>query len=325
MAAVVQNPGKKFQWAPLLQGVEGNGKTLLINVLSRSVGLRYTHLPNSRELANKFTGWLAGKLFIGIEEVYTADRAELLEALKPLITNLRIEIQSKGEDQITGDNRANFILTTNHRDAIRKTANDRRYCIFFTAQQGYEDLEACGMSGLYFPQLYKWFETEGYAIANEYLHNFQIPDEFNPAGKCHRAPHTSSTEEAMYYSNGIVEQEIIEAVSECRPGFCGGWISSMALKRLLEVLKRNISPQKQFSMLRGMKYMPHPAWGDNGRVDNVIDDCGYTGRPRLWITRDNPAQTVRTKKEALRIYQEAQRNATPICPFNKVNYGGKCL
>src|SRR3546814_19247025 len=62
----------------------------------------------------------------------------------------RVEIQRKGVDQFTADNRANFILTSNRRDAINKTANDRRYAVFFTAQQSAEDKTRDGLTDAYF-------------------------------------------------------------------------------------------------------------------------------------------------------------------------------
>ena len=46
-AALVQHPGVKFQWAPLLQGVEGNGKTFFSHALEHCVGRRYTHHPKA--------------------------------------------------------------------------------------------------------------------------------------------------------------------------------------------------------------------------------------------------------------------------------------
>ena len=143
MAACVQHIGTKFQWTPLIQGCEGNGKTIFISCIAASVGHRYTHLPNASDLGGngaKFNSWLQNKLFIGVEEIYVSDRREVSDALKPLITNSRVEIQGKGADQITGDNRANFMMCSNHKDAILKTRGDRRYCVFFTAQQEVEDL-----------------------------------------------------------------------------------------------------------------------------------------------------------------------------------------
>src|ERR1700748_2007553 len=107
LAAIVQYPGYKFQWAPLIQGIEGNGKTFIVTAISKAVGDRYMHLPNVNDLAEsgaKFTGWLRGKLFLGFEEVRTTDRRSMVETLKQMVTNSRMEIQNKGVDQVTGDN-----------------------------------------------------------------------------------------------------------------------------------------------------------------------------------------------------------------------------
>src|SRR5690606_38441307 len=101
-------PGVKFQWMPLIQGVEGNGKSLLLNIVAHAVGHRYSHFPNASELGNsgqKFNAWIQNRLFIGVQEIYVSDRREVSDALKPLITDSKIEIQGKGMDQVTGDNR----------------------------------------------------------------------------------------------------------------------------------------------------------------------------------------------------------------------------
>lgn len=287
MAACVQHIGSKFQWAPLIQGVEGNGKSLITTCVSFAVGHRYTHLPDANDLANKFNSWLLGKVFIGIEEVYTQDRRELIEALKPMITNMRIGLQGKGKDQITGDNRANFILNTNHKDAIIKTRNDRRYCVFYTAQQEVTDLEKYGMTGDYFPDLYEWLRGDGFAIVNEFLHTYQIPDKYNPAKGCHRAPHTSSTNEACIMSLGGIEQEVMEAIEEERYGFANGWISSFAFDKMLDDRRdsKRIPRRKRREILKSLGYDWHPGL-INGRVNNPIAAEG--GKPKLYIHRDNP-------------------------------------
>lgn len=311
MAACCQYPGVKFQWMPLLQGMEGNGKTFFIRALSFAIGNRYTHLPNAQDISNKFNAWVCGKLFIGLEEVYTVDKQEKLEALKPLITNARVEIQGKGTDQITGDNRANFFGCSNHKDAIRKTWNDRRYSVFFTAQQDPGDLERWGMQGDYFPQLYAWANADGYAIVNDFLRSYPIPDALNPATHCHRAPETSTTREAVMASLGSVEQEILEAVEEGRPGFAGGWISSLALDRLLDErrLAARVPQSKRRGLLRTLGYDYHPALTD-GRVNNVIPDPAGHGKPRLYIRSDCPAYGLMMANEVTRAYLEAQTGVT---------------
>lgn len=316
MAAVVQYPGRKFQWAPLVQGVEGNGKTLIITALSQCVGDRYTHLPNTEDLVAggaKFTGWLQNKLFIGLEEIYTGERRNMMDALKPLITNSRIEIQAKGQDQFTGDNRANFVACSNHKDAVPKTANERRWAIFFTAQQKVEDLAAHGMGGNYMPALYNWFwgrdefdgHTPGAAIINHFLRSYAIPDALNPTKDMHRAPDTSSTNEAIGLSVGGIEQAILEAIGEERPGFAGGWVSSMAVDRLLVQLKaeRRVPPNRRRIILEGLGYFYHPALED-GRVPNAVTPDN--GRTRLFAKRGHPINVLSTVQTVCKIYQECQ-------------------
>jgi hypothetical protein len=324
LAALVQHPGVKFQWAPLLVGMEGNGKSLIGRCIEHCVGSRYSHTPNANDIDNKFNGWLQGKLLILLEEVYTADRANLIEVLKPLITNSRVEIQGKGQDQRTGDNRANFLLFSNHKDAIRKTGTDRRYAIFFTAQQETGDMERDGMVGSYFPDLYNWLREEGYEIVNEWLRSYPIPVELNPAitvgGQSHRAPETSSTAEALANSLGGIEQEIQEAISEGRPGFCGGWISSLALGRLLDEkrLSSKVPRNKRAEMLRKMGWVPHTAM-PGGRVASVIPFDN--GKPVLYVERGSLLLGLQEQASVVRRYIDAQTGGSEqgaISPFSLV-------
>lgn len=322
MAAIVQYPGVKFQWWPLIQGMEGNGKSLIIRVLAFAVGQRYSHMPNAKDIDNKFNAWLRNKLFIGVEEIYTADRQDKIDALKPIITNDRIELQGKGNDQVTGDNRANGVMCSNHRDAIRKTLGDRRHCVFYTEQQEPGDLEKAGMSGDYFPDLYEWLRTEGYAIFNHYLRTYEIPKELNPATHCHRAPMTSTTMEAIIASMGGVEQEVLEAIDEGRPGFCGGWVSSTALDVLLDGLKKgtSITKNKRRDMLRSLGYDWHPALVD-GRVHNPITDSGRVTRPRLYVKKGSVAASLQTATDAVRHYQESQLSGLPAGTVASAAFG----
>jgi len=317
MAAVVQYPCVKFQWAPLIQGCEGNGKSLLTRCLTAAIGERYTHLPNAADLSNKFNSWILGKLFIGVEEVYAADRREVLDALKPMITNDRIELQGKGSDQVTGDNRANFFMCTNHKDAILKTRTDRRFAVFYTPHQEDGDIERDGMGGSYFPNLYRWLrEEDGYAIVTNYLATYAIPDALNPATSCHRAPETTSTNEAVALSLGGVEQDLMEVVEQGRPGFCNGWISSMAFDRFLEERRdsRRIPPNRRKDILHALGYILHPHL-KSGRTSSVVPLDG--GKPRLYIRRNHSAATLTRGADIVAAYLEAQApDARTVAPVS---------
>ena len=304
MSACVQHQGTKFQWAPLLQGVEGNGKTLFARCVEQAVGERYTHWPMAKKLGKDFNAWMQGKVFYAVEDIYVPDsKREILEDLKPMITGTKLEIELKGVDQFAGEICGNFMFNSNHRDAIRKTENDRRFCVFYTAQQAKADLARDGMTGNYFRDLYDWLREDGYAIVNELLYTYAIPAEFNPAGDCQRAPVTSTTHEAIAASMGSVEQEINEAVEQGIPGFAGGWVSSTMLERFLEERRLpRLSPLKRKQMLEAMGYTLHPALAD-GRVNNLVTPDN--GKPRLYVRRDALVLQITSAAEAARQYEAA--------------------
>ena len=282
MAALIQYKGIKFTWCVIVQGVEGNGKSFLNEVLAYCIGRQYVHSPKSSDLTGKFNGWMENKLLITVDDIYQSSW-DMLEILKPMITNRHQEIERKGIDKVTREVFCNFILNTNHQDGIRKTKNDRRFAPLFTAQQEREHIERDGMGGSYFPDLFKWFNEEGGAAAiNEYLSTFEIPDRYNPTTSCIRAPITSSTELAIFQSLDPVAQRIIEWVGEGYMGFRKGWLSSTMINRkLLEHNMKN-SPKHLSSVIKSLGYIAHPGL-HNGRTSkiNTIDNA----RPILYVEK----------------------------------------
>ncbi len=306
MAGVVQHKGVKFQWAPLIQGVEGNGKSLFSRCVAEAVGARYSHLPRASELAEKFNDWLVGKIFIGVEDVYCNDsRTDLVEVLKPMITNSRQPIRAMRQSERTVDICCNFIVNANGKDAIRKTTNDRRWCVMFCAQQSAEDLERDGMGGDYFSKLYGWLNGGGYAVVSEFLYSYQIPAEFGLTCLLSRAPETSSTEEALAVGLGRVEQEVLEAIAAESAGFCGGWVSSLALDRLLKDQRMDLAMprSKRRDMMRSLGYDWHPALR-GGRSTTALP--GTTDRPILFIRKDHISCALGTGGAVVRAYVSAQ-------------------
>ena len=313
MAACVQHQGVKFQWAPLIQGVEGNGKTLLTRCVAEAVGRRYVHWPKASKLAKEFNKWMLDKVFYAVEDIYVPDsRREVIEELKPMITGGDgLEIEGKGVDQISADICGNFIFNSNHKDAIRKTANDRRFCILYSAQQEFSDLARDGMTPSYFEELYEWLRADGYAIVTDFLYTFSIPDELNPAKRCQRAPSTTSTVSAIHASMGSVEQEILEAVDQGQQGFCGGWISSHWLDVLLERKRmgNRLTPHKRKEILATLGYKRHPALSE-GRTNRIVTPDGT--RPRLYVKEDVLAVQIVDAEAAAKEYERTNTTALRI-------------
>lgn len=317
LASMLRNPGVKFQWWPVLQGAEGNGKTLFIRAMQHAVGHRYSHLPNTGEMAKngiKFNAWIVGCLFLGFEEVYVPGRREFLEEMKPIVTNDSLQVERKGVDQTMEDNRANGIMCTNHKDGVPVTTDTRRYPIFYTAQQTAEDKVRDGMTGEYFRDFYDWcygrgaYEAGGanygYAIINWYLREvYELSPEFDPAHGCQVAPKTSSSEAAIRSSLGSVEQEILEAIEQGEQGFRGGWVSSKALDRLMDHTKGRIPRNKRRDVMRALGYDWHPALTD-GRLGlvSIID----AGKPTLYVKMGSPGATLAVQQDILKAYLTAQ-------------------
>jgi hypothetical protein len=304
-AAIVQHPGVKFQWALVIQGCEGNGKSLLTEAAMYCVGEKYSHTVASNDIANKFNGWVPGTLLAVVEELAVRDRVDMIDVLKVLITNLRIEIQRKGENQYMGDNRANFLINTNHKDALPKTLDDRRYCIIHCEQQEAAHLVRDGMDGTYFPELYRWARgNNGFAYWNHYLRNYRIPGHLNPATDCHRAPLTSSTAAAIEASLGPVEQAILEAIASDEIGFRGGFVSSHWLGMMLDQrrMRGKAPPAKWDAVMKAIGYIRHPNLIE-GRVNNTVAPDGR--RPRLWVRPGSLASAIPTAAEVAAAYSKA--------------------
>jgi hypothetical protein len=320
MASMRQNPGVKLQWWPVIQGAEGNGKTLLDRVMSFAIGHRYSHLVNPDAMAktgNQFNTWIQGNLYLGIEEIYVGHRREFLESFKATVTNDRAPIEGKGTDQKTGDNRINGLLFTNHKEAVPIDVDSRRYSIFYTAQQSAADIAEAGMGGDYFPDLYDWLygrrryhnygPNYGAAVVNDYLASFELTAELDPAQLCVRAPATTSTSLALRLSLGKAEQEILEAIEEGRPGFAGGWISSIALDKLLDQIKASVPRNKRRAMMQSIGYDYHPGLID-GRVNNVVQPDH--GKPRLFVSIGHLSCNLTEPASIAKAYTSAQDTTT---------------
>lgn len=285
MASLVQNPGVKFQWWPVIQGAKGNGKTMLLNLMVHCVGEQYSHLPNVAKMTRNgisFNGWMQGKLFLGLDEVYSAHRRDFLEEFKPYVTNRRLTIEAKGMDEYTGDNRANGMMLTNHEDGVPSDKDERRYAVFFTAQQTAEDCFRDGLTPSYFQKLWAWLDAEGFSIMNDYLREYAPDPEFDPAGMASRAPRTSSTERAIVASRGRAETEILDAVDEGRMGFKGGFVSSRAVSRLLDEKRVNLPRNRYRDVLASIGYVPHP-WLIDGKTTGAVMPDG--GRTILYVVK----------------------------------------
>ena len=301
MASAVQNPGAKFQWWPVVQGAKGNGKSLLLRVMYRAIGERYSHQVRADSViktGNQFNDWIVGKLFLGFEEIRSSEgRRDFVEIMKDTVTAERLATEGKGAGQSTSDNRANGLMCTNHDDACPTDDDERRWGIFFCAQQNAEDMARDGMTSEYFENLYDWLNKGGYAIVTNYLATRPLEYALDPARGLQRAPETTSTARAVTESLGVVEQEIIDAIESGLPGFRYGIVSSLAMRALFDRLRKSIGPRRYRKIMSSVGYVTHPALETNkGRPNNPMNDGT---RPTLYFAKGSSFLSINDPNELM--------------------------
>ena len=308
IAAMVQFLGKKFQWCPVIQGVQGNGKTFISLCVAFILGHRYTAFPRADEITSKFNDWQYRTLGVFVEDFHTPNgsRHDTMETLKPMLTADRQMIEGKNKTKVMRDICCNYIINTNHKEALRKTRDDRRFAMFYTAQQTEEDLKRDGMLGDYCPNLYTWAKHKnGFLYVSDWLQDYPIKDAYNPL-ICARAPKTSSTEHAIMESLGSVENEILEAIEQERVGFRGGWVNSNALNDLLDEagMSRRVARNKRRELMKSIGYDWHPEL-TNGRVKTLMP--GENSRPCLYIAKDHSSRHLTDNKLIIEAYLREQK------------------
>lgn len=320
MASVVQNPGVKAQWWPVVQGAEGNFKSFLLLIMAHAVGQHYAHMPNMEKMVrggSNFNGWIERKLFLGLDEVYAANRREFFEGFKTTVTNRFIPIEGKGLEEVTGDNRANGMIVTNHKDGVPISGHNRRFAAFFAAQQSPEDMLRDGMDAAYIANLKDWLMglgahaalgvNAGIRMVVHHLRTRAVLPQHDISKLSIRCPETTSTATALSASLGLAEQVIQEAIGEERVGFSGGWVSSIWLDRFLEGRRIRLPNSKRREVMQSIGYDYHPALGEHGRVNNITspDD----GKPRLYIRKGHISANIESPAEAAKAYTKAQDKA----------------
>lgn len=180
MAHNVQKPGEKILWAPIVLGVQGDGKTTLGRMLSAAMGARHVKNVGVKEVFSPFSGWATGACVGIIEEIRVTGhmRSDAMDTLKPFITNATVNVVRKGQDGVDVLNTQNYMAFTNHPDALMLVADDRRWGVFETRYASREELVAHRGED-YWSELYSMINNGGRGIRG-WLMAVNLAD-FNPA------------------------------------------------------------------------------------------------------------------------------------------------
>ncbi len=233
LAHQVQHIGRKVRFAPLIKGVEGDGKSVLSKLLKAVIGESNVKIISAEAISSNFSGWATDAAVGVLEEVRIVghNRYEIMNKMKPLITNDSISVHPKGFEEYNAPNTMNYMAFTNYSDALPLQETDRRWWPIFTPWNSREEMQNIVGESLddYFDRLHNAIETCGGALRT-WLLNHAISDAFKPDGS---APKTKERESMIANGRDDIE-EIIESV--IADGGYGLHVDAVSVKHLNDAL-----------------------------------------------------------------------------------------
>lgn len=192
-ASLVQTPGKKIRWAILIQSVEGAGKTYLAEAAKAVLGGEHVKIISGDSIKSGYNEWSFGHQVVVLEEVRVAgtNKYEVMNALKPLITNDFVSVNQKFRDTREVRNISNYLLFSNHHDALALQPGDRRYFVVKSPMQSKSQVLALGDN--YFPPLYALLREQPGALRS-YFADWSISNSFAADG---HAPRTKYVQDLI--------------------------------------------------------------------------------------------------------------------------------
>jgi len=209
----VQHPGVKIRWAPYVHGVPGDGKSFFSELVAVAMGGQNVRSLNGSTLESNFTDWASGYALVAIEEMkqHGHNRYDIMNRLKPFITNSQIEIHPKGKASYTAPNVSNYIIFSNYLDGAPVDEGDRRY-MFVSSQLTTAVAQRLTQDG-YFKRLFDAIHAHPGAI-RKWLLELELHPEFDANG---RAPDTDVKRTVVEMSKGdleLIAEDVIERGAE---------------------------------------------------------------------------------------------------------------
>lgn len=218
----VQRPGVKVRWSPYIHGVPGDGKSFFAELIAAAMGGQNVRSLNGSTLESNFTDWAVGFAVVAIEEMkqHGHNRYDIMNRVKPFITNSSVEIHPKGRPSYTAPNVSNYLIFSNYLDGAPVDDGDRRY-MFVSSQVTTRAAKEMTESG-YFGALFQALHSHPGAL-RKWLLEYQMHPEFDPNG---RAPDTEIKATVVEMSKSDLELAAEELLERGAPGVARNIVSS---------------------------------------------------------------------------------------------------
>ncbi len=202
LAYPLQNPGTKMFHSVLLWSqATGIGKSLIGIIMGRIYGPNFSEVTKD-ELTSAFNQWRVNKQFILGDEITGSDSKREADKVKGLITADTFIANEKNQGTYSLVSCENYLLTSNHSNAVYMESWDRRFVIQHIAGQPREQE--------FYDRIDEWYRHEdGPAHLFEYLLALDLSG-FNP----HGAAPTTDAKVQMFEDGKASYVQAVEAFLE---------------------------------------------------------------------------------------------------------------
>lgn len=257
LAYIVQT-GQRINWLLLIQGAEAIGKTFYAHLMRAVLGGDPHVFELSTEILTEsnFTGWANGHQVVYIEELKLhGKRYDVLNKMKPYISNEYIGIHAKYQAPYNVRNTTSYFAFTNHRDALPLNEGDTRHFIMLSQWQNGNDVRRFKEEN---PDYYRrlWATLDECAGAlRRWLLEYDLHPDFSPVD---RAPASAGREIVLREAKPEFQQDVEDIIAD---GLYP-WISNdlVIVHLLREVLADDIGsvppPEGIRNILQRMQFTP---------------------------------------------------------------------
>lgn len=285
IAWVVNNPTRKIDYAMVVVGCEGSGKTIIKKFMTYLLGgRRNVGTVSNTVLQKSFTDWANGHILKVIEEIsIPGHRYDVVNTLKEPIANESLQTEGKHKSADEKVNTASYLAFTNEKGAIPVGKESRRYLIlssYFADREILLDFMAKN------PRFFKNFEMAFLRCAGairKWFGEWKYSEGFNHEG---HAPDDTRGKSTMYEINKDVFAEALETaiLSNDVAGITPEAVHALGINYLSDAAggKGGPTPARRLSELG--YHMPN---GKRVRIRlNGVQGSVYVKDPSKWLDED---------------------------------------
>jgi len=190
IAFMVQSPGKKIRWAFLIQSAQGNGKGLLAKALRGVFGRGNIKTVDPEAIFSSFNDWAYGSQLAILNEIRVTghSRHDVMNKLKEPISDDHVSINQKFRDNREVENVTNYIMFTNHKDALAMEQRERRYFVVYSPIQTERDADRLVESGKLGP-LQDLVDSGQFGGLRAFFEEWEISEDFCPDSPPPKTPY----------------------------------------------------------------------------------------------------------------------------------------